>query len=205
MAGGYFRSVANLGLQAAAALNHAHANGILHRDIKPGNLLIDGKGKLWVTDFGLARIEANAPMTMTGDMLGTLRYMCPESAAGGRERLVVDQRADIYSLGITLYELLTLQPAFEGKDRKELFQKIIFTEPRPPHQITKAIPDNLATIVLKAIRKDPLDRYATAGEMAADLQRFLNDEPIRARRPTLAERPCGCGRDEIERLSPPPW
>ena len=141
-----------------------------------------------MTDFGLARIEANAPMTMTGDMLGTLRYMCPESAAGGRERLVVDQRADIYSLGITLYELLTLQPAFEGKDRKELFQKIIFTEPRPPRQITKAIPDNLETIVLKAIRKDPMDRYATAGEMAADLQRFLNDEPIRARRPTLAER-----------------
>ncbi len=186
--GGYFRSVANLGLQAAEALNHAHANGILHRDIKPGNLLLDGKGKLWVTDFGLARIEANAPMTMTGDLLGTLRYMCPESAAGGRERFVVDQRADIYSLGITLYELLTLQPAFEGKDRKELIQKIIFTEPRPPHQITTAIPSNLETIVLKAIRKDPTDRYASAGELASDLQRFLNDEPIRARRPTLAER-----------------
>jgi serine/threonine protein kinase len=185
---GYFRTVANLGLQAAEALNHAHANGILHRDIKPGNLLLDGKGKLWVTDFGLARIEANAPMTMTGDMLGTLRYMCPESAAGGRERLVVDQRADIYSLGVTLYELLTLQPAFEGRDPKELIQKIIFAEPRPPRQITKAIPGNLETIVLNAMRKDPSDRYATAGELAADLQRFLNDLPIRAKPPTLVDR-----------------
>ncbi len=142
-------------------------------------------------------------MTMTGDLLGTLRYMCPESAAGGGEKLVVDHRADIYSLGITLYELLTLQPAFEGKDRKEIIQKIIFAEPRPPRQISKAIPSNLETIVLKAIRKEPSDRYTTAGELAADLKRFLNDEPICARRPTFAE-PRGCGRGEIGRSSPPP-
>lgn len=184
----YFRMAAKFGMQAAEALDHAHANGILHRDVKPGNLLIDPKGKVFLTDFGLARIEANAAMTMTGDVLGTLRYMCPEAAAGGSERLIVDQRGDIYSLGATLYELFTLVPAFEGKDRKELFQRIIFGEPSPPRRVNRAIPASLETIVLKAMRKDPASRYATAGALADDLRRFLFDEPIRAKRPTLAER-----------------
>ena len=115
----YFRTVARLGIQAAEALDHAHQNGILHRDIKPANLHgRTTRGKLWITDFGLARIEADAGMTMTGDILGTLRYMSPEQALA--KRVVVDHRSDIYSLGVTLYELLTLQPAFTGDDRQEL-------------------------------------------------------------------------------------
>ncbi len=109
---GFFRSVAKLGIQAAEALQHAHDLGVLHRDIKPGNLMLDACAQLYVTDFGLARIEADAGVTMTGDILGTLRYMSPEQALA--KRVVVDQRSDIYSLGVTLYELLTLQPAFSG-------------------------------------------------------------------------------------------
>ena len=104
--------IAQLGIQAAEALDHAHQNGILHRDIKPANLLVDDTGKLWITDFGLARIEQDAGMTMTGDLLGTLRYMSPEQALA--KRVVVDHRSDIYSLGVTLYELLTLQPAYSA-------------------------------------------------------------------------------------------
>ena len=106
----YFRSVAALGIQAATALQHAHDEGVIHRDIKPANLLLDRSAKLYVTDFGLARIEADAGVTMTGDLIGTLRYMAPEQALG--KRVVVDHRADIYSLAATLYELLTLRPAY---------------------------------------------------------------------------------------------
>ena len=129
----YFRTVARLGIEAASALDHAHANGILHRDVKPGNLMLDESGKLWVTDFGLARIEADAGMTMTGDLVGTLRYMSPEQAQGSRA--VVDQRSDIYSLGVTLYELLTLQPAFGESDRTEILKQIANDEPRPLRQL----------------------------------------------------------------------
>ena len=111
----YCRNIANLGLQAAEALDHAHTRGILHRDIKPGNLLLDAEGRLWVTDFGLAQIQGNHGLTLSGDILGTLRYMSPEQALA--RRVVIDGRTDVYSLGVTLYELLTLQPAFDGKDR----------------------------------------------------------------------------------------
>ena len=113
---GYFHTVARLGIQAAEALQFACENGVLHRDIKPANLLLDTKGKLWVTDFGLARLEAEAGMTMTGDLLGTLRYMSPEQAFG--KRTILDQRSDIYSLGITLYELIALRPPFDVENRK---------------------------------------------------------------------------------------
>src|SRR5206468_12615573 len=105
----YFRTAAQLGIQAAEALDHAHGFGILHRDIKPANLMLDGFGKLWVTDFGLARLQCDSGITLTGDLVGTLRYMSPEQALG--TRAIVDGRTDIYSLGITLYELLTLRPA----------------------------------------------------------------------------------------------
>ena len=182
----YFRSVSQLGIQAAEALDHAHQNGILHRDIKPANLLVDDSGKLWITDFGLARIEADAGMTMTGDMLGTLRYMSPEQALA--KRVVVDHRSDIYSLGVTLYELLTLRPAFAGDDRHELLRQIAFEEPRKPRQINGRIPQDLETIVLKALEKNPLDRYVTAREMADDLRRFSEHRSIHARRPTLLQR-----------------
>jgi WD40 repeat protein len=120
---------------------------------------------------------------MTGDLVGTLRYMSPEQALA--KRVLVDQRTDIYSLGVTLYELMTLEVAFPGQDRQELLRQIAFEEPKAPRRINKAIPAELETIVLKALEKNPADRYATAQDLAGDLERFLKDEPIRARRPTL--------------------
>jgi WD40 repeat protein/serine/threonine protein kinase len=176
----YIRTVAQLGVQAAEALDHAHTRGILHRDIKPGNLLVDGQGQLWVADFGLAQIQGNPHLTMTGDILGTLRYMSPEQALG--KRVVIDGRTDIYALGVTLYELLTLRPALDGRDRQEILRKIAQEEPAPPGKLNPAIPRDLETIVLKAITKEPAERYATARELADDLRRFLEDKPIRARR-----------------------
>ena len=110
----YFRRVAELGVQAAEALDHAHQLGVVHRDVKPGNLLVDARGQLWVTDFGLAQMQhGEASLTMTGDLVGTLRYMSPEQALA--KRVVIDHRTDVYSLGATLYELLTLEPAFGGR------------------------------------------------------------------------------------------
>jgi serine/threonine protein kinase/cytochrome c-type biogenesis protein CcmH/NrfG len=182
----YFRTIAQLGIQAAEALDHAHQNGILHRDIKPANLLIDDTGKLWITDFGLARMEQDAGMTMTGDILGTLRYMSPEQALA--KRVVVDHRSDIYSLGVTLYELLTLQPAFTGDDRQELLRQIAFEEPRKLRQISTRIPHDLETIILKAIEKNAADRYRTARDLADDLHRLLNHDPIKAKPPTWRDR-----------------
>lgn len=178
----FFGAVARLGIQAAEALDHAHQNGILHRDIKPANLLIDCDGKLWITDFGLARIEQAAGLTMTGDLLGTLRYMSPEQSLA--KRIAVDHRSDIYSLGVTLYELLTLRPAFTGDDRQELLRQIAFDEPRKPRKINTLIPQDLETIVLKAIDKNPADRFETAAELAADLQRFAECTAIAAKPPT---------------------
>ena len=184
---GAFRALAKLAIQAAEALDHAHAMGILHRDIKPSNLLVDARGNLWVTDFGLARFQDEPGLTRTGDLLGTLRYMAPELVLG--HRIVHDPRSDIYSLGATLYELLTLQPGLR--------------RPRPPGaaaadrpggtdrhrgELDPTIPRDLETIVLKAMDKEPDRRYATAQELAEDLARFLEDKPIRARRPTPAER-----------------
>ena len=116
--------------QAAEALEHAHQSGVVHRDIKPANLMLDSRGNLWVTDFGLAQINSDARLTMTGDLVGTLRYMSPEQALA--KRVIVDHRTDIYSLGATLYELVALQPAFAGHDRQELLRQIAFEEPVAP-------------------------------------------------------------------------
>ncbi|MEM9660252.1 MAG: WD40 repeat domain-containing serine/threonine protein kinase, partial [Planctomycetota bacterium] len=167
-------------------MQQAHHQGVLHRDIKPGNLMLDAEGKLYVTDFGLARIVADAGMTMTGDVVGTLRYMAPEQALA--KRVVIDHRADVYSLGVTLYEMLTLEPAFSGDDRQELLSKIAFAEPRPPRRIDATISADLETIVLKAVAKDPEERYASAQELADDLARFLEHKVIRAKPPTVMER-----------------
>jgi tetratricopeptide (TPR) repeat protein len=190
---GFFRTVAELGIQATEALDHAHQLGVVHRDIKPGNLLVEGAPgvstpgvRLWVSDFGLAHVQSQAGLTMTGDLVGTLRYMSPEQALA--KRVVVDHRTDIYSLGVTLYELLTLEPAFGGRDHQELLRQIAFEEPKPPRRLNRAVPPELETIVLKAMEKNPADRYAMAQELADDLERFLKDEPIRARRPTLLQR-----------------
>jgi tetratricopeptide (TPR) repeat protein/tRNA A-37 threonylcarbamoyl transferase component Bud32 len=181
-----FRTAATLGVQAAEALEHAHQLGVVHRDIKPGNLLVDRLGNLWITDFGLAQVRSDTRLTMTGDLVGTLRYMSPEQALG--KRVPLDHRTDIYSLGATLYELLTREPAFDGQDREQLLAQIALEEPRRMRQIDRQIPAELETIVGKAMAKSPEDRYATAQELADDLRRFLEDRPIRARRPTLRQR-----------------
>jgi tetratricopeptide (TPR) repeat protein len=182
----YGRWVARLGEQAAQALEHAHQLGVIHRDIKPGNLLLDGRGNLWITDFGLAHCQSQAGLTMSGDLVGTLRYMSPEQALA--KRVVVDHRTDIYSLGTTLYELLVLEPAYRGKDREELLRQIAFEEPRPPRRLDRAIASELETIVLKALAKNPDERYQTAQELADDLRHYMEDRPIRARRPGLVKR-----------------
>ena len=182
----YAREVARLARQAAEALDHAHASDVLHRDIKPSNLMIDDSGELWITDFGLARVRGGLDLTHTGDALGTPRYMSPEQALGRRTPL--DGRTDIYSLGVTIYELLTLRPAFPGDDRLEILRQIAQDEPTPPRKLDPTIPVDLETIVLKAMAKSPADRYATAAELAADLGRFLDNRPILARRPSLADR-----------------
>jgi serine/threonine protein kinase len=183
----HFRTVARLGIQAAEALDHAHQQGIVHRDIKPANLLVDADGQLWVTDFGLAQFQTDAGVTMTGDLVGTIRYMSPEQALA--KRVVVDHRTDIYSLGVTLYELLTLEPAFKGGDRQELLRQIAFEEPTAPRRLNRAIPMELETITAKAMEKNPAERYCTAKEMAEDLQRFLRDEPTRGLRGAHQPRP----------------
>jgi serine/threonine protein kinase len=182
----YFRAVADLGVQAAEALEHAHERTVVHRDIKPSNLLVDCQGKLWITDFGLARFQQNSALTMTGDLLGTLRYMSPEQALGLNGQ--VDHRADIYGLGITLYELLTLAPAYPSQDRQEVLRQIGSDYVRRPRRVNKAVPVDLETIVLKAMEKSPENRYVTAQAMADDLRCFLEDRPIQAKRPRLVQR-----------------
>jgi serine/threonine protein kinase/WD40 repeat protein len=172
----YHREVARLGAQVADALAHAHKRGVLHRDIKPSNLLLDAVGNVWVTDFGLAKFEEGEDLSRSQDVVGTLRYMAPE-----RFRGVSDRRCDLYALGATLYELLTLRPAFDSHDRLRLIDQIVHEPPSPPRQHDRRIPRDLETIVLKALAKDPKDRFATGDELAAELRRFLENRPIRSR------------------------
>jgi serine/threonine protein kinase len=174
-------------------LEYAHQLGIVHRDIKPANLLIEQSSlithdslRLWITDFGLAHCQSQAGLTMSGDLVGTLRYMSPEQALA--QRLLIDHRTDVYSLGATLYELLALESAYRGMDRQELLRQIAFEEPRPPRRRNKAIPAELEIIVLKAMEKNPADRYERAQELADDLRCFLEDRPIRAQRPSPMQR-----------------
>jgi serine/threonine protein kinase/Tfp pilus assembly protein PilF len=182
----FYRTVALLGKQASEALEHAHQLGVVHRDIKPANLILEERGNVWVTDFGLARFQRDAGLTLTGDLLGTLRYMSPEQALA--QRGMVDHRTDIYSLGATLYELLTFHPVWDGSDRRELLRQIAWEEPRPPRQRRREIPVELETIVLKALAKEPAERYSSAQELADDLQRFLDDRPVLAQRPNRAQK-----------------
>ena len=173
----YYRSIARVGLQVAEALAYAHSQGILHRDIKPSNLLLDAKGTVWVTDFGLAKAEGSDALTQTGDLVGTLRYMAPERFDGRS-----DPRSDLYSLGVTLYELLTLRPLFEEPNRARLIKRVTHELPPAPRKLQPGIPRDLETIVLKAMAKEPAQRYASAEAMAEDLRRFLADRPVEARR-----------------------
>lgn len=170
----------------ARALDFAHNQGVVHRDIKPSNLLVDSNGKIWVADFGLARVRGIGNLTAEGKIVGTARYMSPEQIAGRPQE--IDHRTDIYSLGITLYELLTLQPAFESANREKLFSKIENEEPLPPRRLNPAVAIDLETIILKAIAKSKSERYSTAGEMADDMRRFLDGKPTLARRPTPMDR-----------------
>ncbi len=192
----FFRSVAQIGRQAAQGLAHAHARGIVHRDIKPSNLLLDTDGVVWITDFGLAKADDDG-LTATGDILGTLRYMAPERFRGEG-----DARADIYALGLTLYELLTLRPAYDSSDRLKLIEQIKNEEPTRPRSIDRRIPRDLETIVLKAIDKDPARRYPTADAMAEDLRRFLADEPIQARPGRAPPSGTGAGPGATRRSRP---
>jgi eukaryotic-like serine/threonine-protein kinase len=178
----FYRSLAHIGRQVAGGLAYAHARGIVHRDIKPANLLLDTEGVVWIADFGLAKGEDEG-LTHTGDILGTIRYMAPERLRGEG-----DARADVYALGLTLYELLTLRSGFESSDRLKLIEQIKTEEPKKPRAVEARIPRDLETIVLKAIDKDPKARYQTAEAMGEDLGRFLADEPIRARQVSAAER-----------------
>ncbi len=179
----YWKSIARVGMQLAESLYYAHTQGVLHRDIKPSNLLLDRHGVVWITDFGLAKHNDSQDLTHTGDIVGTLKYMAPEQFQGQG-----DNKTDIYSLGLTLYELLTLSPAVSGESRGELVQQIMQSEPVRPRQMNPALPRDLETIVLKAIARDPAHRYATAAELADDLERFVEDRPIRARQTTIPER-----------------
>ncbi len=179
----YFRSVARVGRQVAEALAYAHKQGILHRDIKPSNLLLDQQGAVWVTDFGLAKAEGTDDLTHTGDIVGTLRFMAPERFDGASL-----PQSDVYGLGLTLYEMLSLRPAFEDANRARLIERILHDPPAPPRKLDPRIPRDLETIVLKAIAKDPAARYASAERMAEDLQQYLSDRPIKARRTQWYER-----------------
>ncbi len=179
----YVQSVARIGAHVALALEYAHQQGILHRDIKPANLMLDAQGQIWVTDFGLAKAQDSDELTRTGDIVGTLRYMAPERFNGWSDR-----RSDVYALGATLYELLTLRPVFDESDRIKLIEQVSHESPPALREFDQRIPRDLETIVLKALAKEPGERYATAGQLAEDLQRFVTGRPILARRSSTAER-----------------
>ncbi|MCH2397583.1 MAG: protein kinase, partial [Pirellulales bacterium] len=185
----YWQSIAKIGLQIADALDYAHEQGVLHRDIKPANLLLDAQGTVWITDFGLAKAIDQDDLSLSGDVVGTLRYMSPEQFNGKH-----DKKSDVYSLGLTLYELLLLRPAFDDPDRHRLIQQIAQGNPPKLRRLNPQIPRDLETIVLTATAVDPQHRYASAGAMARDLNRFLEDRPILARRSGPVERLWRWGR-----------
>jgi WD40 repeat protein/serine/threonine protein kinase len=179
----YWESVARIGVQVADALEYAHRQGIQHRDIKPSNLLLDTRGTVWVTDFGQAKADDQQNLTNTGDVFGTLRYLPPEAFEGK-----TDARGDVYSLGLTLYELLCLRPAFDEVERNRLIKQVQTAAAPRLDRLNRQVPRDLVTIVHKAMDRDPAHRYVSAAALGADLQRFIDDEPIQARRLAPAER-----------------
>ncbi len=182
----YYQQVARWMADAADALHYAHGEGIVHRDVKPANLILSTDGRIMIADFGLAKVVDDESLTLTGSLLGTLRYISPEQAMAKRVR--VDHRTDIYSLGATMYELLCFQPAFPGDDDKEILGAIIARDPAGPRKVDHQVPPELETICLKTLEKSPEARYATARALAEDLRCYINDLPIRAKRPGLARR-----------------
>jgi eukaryotic-like serine/threonine-protein kinase len=179
----YWRNVATIGKQVAEALHYAHGQGVVHRDVKPSNLIVNQDGSLSVVDFGLAKTAESVDLTVSGELLGTLRYLAPERLQGES-----DARADVYGLGATLYELATLHPPFEARDNSILLKQIVDIEPPRASALDRRIPADLETIIAKAMAKRPADRYTSPAELADDLRRFLGDLPIRARRTSMIER-----------------
>jgi eukaryotic-like serine/threonine-protein kinase len=179
----FYRSIARIGVQVAEALEYANRQGILHRDVKPSNLLLDNHGNVWVADFGLAKSSDADDLTHTGDILGTIRYMAPERFSGH-----CDARSDVYSLGLTLYELAGLRPAYEASDRHRLMERVLHEQPERLRKVAPGVPRDLETIIAKATAREPAGRYATASALAEDLRRFVEDRPIRARRVSPTER-----------------
>lgn len=181
----YFYSVANYARTIAGAISYAHAQGTLHRDIKPGNLLIDTENNIWLADFGLAKAAESQDLSRTGDIVGTMRYMAPEQFAGSP-----DHRSDVYALGLTIYEMLALQPAYDLSSRTHLVSRSKSSRSgiRQLREVLPEIPRDLATIVMKACELDPVDRYQTASALDSDLDNFLNDRPISARPPSAIEK-----------------
>lgn len=180
------KTVAGWGLQAAEALTHAHQREVIHRDVKPSNLLLDHEGRIWLTDFGLAKRLDDVTLSLTGALLGTPRYMSPEQAEAAVKS--VDHRTDIYSLGATLYELVTGQPVFTADTPHDIISKIIHNEPLSPRHVRPEIPRDLETVLLKCLSKEAFQRYTTAQELADDLRAVVEDRPILARRPQFVER-----------------
>ena len=181
-----FVQIAKIGVQVASALDYAHQQGILHRDVKPSNLLLDDQGTAWVSDFGLAKVKNSTEATFSGDVVGTLRYVPPEATKGegGWTEL-----SDVYSLGVTLYEMLALTPAFPEADRVKLLDRICRGDsPISLRKLDPSIPRDLETIVVKAMSRDSNSRYQSAAELGRDLQRFVDGEPIIARRTSSTER-----------------
>lgn len=182
----YYRQVARWTADVAEALHYAHIRGMIHRDVKPSNLMLCTDGRMMILDFGLVKTTGDQSVTATGSLVGSYRYMSPEQV--GAKRIHVDARSDVYSLGATLYELLAFQPAFGSLDQSDLLSEILFKEPTPPRKIVPSVPTDLQTICLKAMEKSPGERYRTAKEMADDLGRYLQDMSIVARPQGLARR-----------------
>jgi serine/threonine protein kinase len=181
-----FREAALLVARVALALDYAHGCGVIHRDVKPANILLDRWGEPHLTDFGLARRDAGeVTITAEGDMLGTPAYMSPEQARGHSHS--VDGRSDLYSLGVILYEMLTGALPFQGT-REMVLKRLLEEDPQPPRRKNKDIPRDLETICQKCLEKDPSGRYASAGQLAEDLERFSRGEPIQARPISPVER-----------------
>jgi formylglycine-generating enzyme required for sulfatase activity/serine/threonine protein kinase len=176
---GYFRQMAKQIVEVAEALAHAHSSGVIHRDIKPSNILLTKEGSCKVSDFGLAKVEDALALSRAGDLAGTPYYMSPEQVRGGRGG--IDARTDIYSLGVTLYEMLTFRKPFEGETSYEVLKKIPVSDPMDPQKAHSRVPRDLAVICLKAMEKEPSKRYPTMREFAEDLRLFLSGEVILAK------------------------
>ncbi len=177
----HWSTIAEWGLQASEALEHAHQRGIVHRDVKPSNLLLDRENRIWLTDFGLAKRSDDVTLSMAGALLGTPRYMSPEQASSSTRH--VDHRSDVYSLGASLYELATGRPVFDAKTPHGVISQILTAEPIPAYQLSPSIPRDLSTILMKCLSKEVTQRYESAKALADDLRALLDGRPIRAKRP----------------------